>query len=141
MKNDYEKVVKSGNILEDLPRVKTWLNAEQFPVEKEVNKMPSMTVPDQTMSIQEIMKRYARGLSLGGSLRTPIYDNDEDFDNDLPDIRTMDYAEREEFAQRAQDEIAIITQKVKSETDAKKTKVVSGKPSQKDGAGEQEPTA
>ena len=34
---------------------------------------PSLTVPDQTMSIRTIMERYARGLPIDGQ-KTPIYD-------------------------------------------------------------------
>jgi len=36
---------------------------------------PSLTVPDQTMSIRTIMERYARGLPIDGQ-KTPIYDTE-----------------------------------------------------------------
>jgi len=55
---------------------------------------PSMTVPDQTLSIADILARHARGLPLTG-VRVPV---DYDEDNDLPDIRTLDLAERQELA-------------------------------------------
>lgn len=56
---------------------------------------PKQTVPDQSLSIKEILDRYARGLPLGGQ-RIPVYEPD----NDLPDPRTLDLAERQELAER-----------------------------------------
>lgn len=54
---------------------------------------PSLTVPDQSLTIKQILDRYARGLPLGGS-RVPVYEPD----SDLPDPRTLDLADREELA-------------------------------------------
>lgn len=74
-----------------------WTNyvQEQF----EVNDKPSMTIPDQTMSIREILTRYARGLPLGGG--QDVYYDEED---EMPDIRTMDLTDiadmRDEYLQR-----------------------------------------
>ncbi|QCQ85115.1 hypothetical protein [Blackfly microvirus SF02] len=49
----------------------------------EINLLPSKTVPDQSMSIGEIMHRYASGLPVGGT-RVPMYEEDED-----PEYDTM----------------------------------------------------
>lgn len=82
-------------------KVKTWLNAE--PTKGEVNRQPSMTIPDQTMSLREILQRFAQGLPVTGA-KVPVYDEE----NDLPDIRTLDLAERDEYANQFANEFAEI---------------------------------
>lgn len=73
-------------------KVKNSLNAKDFPKNYRKILTPSLTVPDQTMSIRTILERYSRGLPVGGRLDV-IYDED----NDLPDPRTLDLAERQEL--------------------------------------------
>jgi len=75
-------------------KVKNSLNAHEFPKNYEINDEPSMTVPDQTMSIRTILERYSRGLPVGGRL-----DEYYDEEDDLPDPRTLDLAERQELAE------------------------------------------
>lgn len=62
--------------------------------------LPSLTVPDQTLSIPEILRRYSRGLSLGG-MRTPIYEGEDDLFDGV-DPRTLDLSELHEIAQAGQ---------------------------------------
>lgn len=81
-------------------KVRNHLNSHTFPRNYEANTQPSLTVPDQTMTIREILVRYARGLPISGNV--PIYEGE---DNDLPDPRTMDLAERADFAEQVQEEI------------------------------------
>lgn len=66
----------------------------------EVNNKPSMTIPDQTMSIREILDRYARGLPIEAG-KVPIYDGEEY----SPDPRYMDLADRQEYMEYAKDQI------------------------------------
>lgn len=47
----------------------------QSDYEGEINNKPSMTIPNQTLSIPELIRRYASGQSLEGS-KTPIYDDE-----------------------------------------------------------------
>ena len=61
---------------------------------------PSMTIPDQTMSIREILDRYARGLPIEAG-KVPIYDGEEY----TPDPRYMDLADRQEYMEYAKDQI------------------------------------
>lgn len=72
--------------------IKNQLNAHQFETVGEKNTMPSMTVPDQSMSIQEILRRFASGLPVGGA-KVAFYDDGE---NPMPDPRKMDLAEWQE---------------------------------------------
>jgi hypothetical protein len=47
------------------------------PIEGEKFTQPSLTVPDQTMSIPELIRRYAQGLPLGAP-KVPIYEGTDD---------------------------------------------------------------
>jgi hypothetical protein len=60
-----------------------------------------MTIPDQTMSIRTILERHSRGLPIDG-IKVPIYEGEE---NDLPDWRRLDLAERQELAHLYTNEI------------------------------------
>lgn len=66
----------------------------------EVNLFPSLTVPDQALDLREILRRFAAGIPMDIG-KIPVYDED----NDLPDFRKMDLAEREEWRQRFQEEL------------------------------------
>lgn len=93
--------VKSREKLVKKTQVKTWLNAELFPDYGEVNNSPSLTVPDQTMSIPDILNRYAKGLPLDGQ-KIPIFEGE---DSDMPDPRTLDLADRQLLAEEALQEL------------------------------------
>lgn len=74
----------------------------------EINDQPSLTVPDQTMSLRTIVERYTRGLPIDGA-KVPIYDEE----NDLPDFRTLDLAERQEYAEQYAEELKHLAKKAK----------------------------
>lgn len=88
--------------------VKTIFNA--IPYNGKVFTMPSMTIPDQTLSIREILDRYARGLPL--EARTPIWDENPDIDDYIEDPRRMDLSERQQLAEEAKRELDEIKQKM-----------------------------
>lgn len=87
-------------------QVRTWFNKPIYKGEK--NDMPSMTVPEQAMSIREILDRFSRGLPLGGQ-RVPVYNGEDD---DLPDLRHMDLADRQEYMENAADELRSLKTKI-----------------------------
>lgn len=68
--------------------------------EGEVNNEPSMTIPDQTMSMREILQRFARGLPV--DVKVPIYDGEDDY---FPDLSKMDLVDRENWINNAKEEI------------------------------------
>lgn len=73
-------------------------------VKGEISTLPSKTIPDQAMSIPEILKRYASGQSLGGA-RTPIFD--ENPEDDLLQGRafaSFDLSEQHEIVKNAKKE-------------------------------------
>lgn len=72
--------------------------------EGETNTEPSQTIPDQTMSIPELIRRYASGQSLGG-IKVPIYD--EEPENDILQGRafaTFDLSEQHQIIKSAKSE-------------------------------------
>jgi len=85
---------------------KNIMNYEEY--KGEVNNQPSQTIPDQAMSIKEILQRFARGLPI--EQFSPKYDTDDVSEDDyLPDPRTLDLAERQEMSEIFRQEISRIT--------------------------------
>lgn len=64
------------------------------PFEGEKFDQPSLTVPDQTMSMRTLMERYARGLPLD-NMKKPLYDVDELSTG--VDLRKMDLVDIQEM--------------------------------------------
>jgi hypothetical protein len=96
-------------------KIKTMLNAQEFPKNYERNTKPSMTIPDQALSVKDILNRFARGIPV--EERTPIYEDVESPDDFLPDPRTLDLAERQQYAEMVQEELNHIrSQAQQSET-------------------------
>ncbi len=81
-------------------KVKNSLNYDFTEQQGEVNTLPSMTIPDQTMSIRTIVDRYTRGLPVTGF--TPVYDGEDHY---IPDIKTLDLVERQEMADKIREEV------------------------------------
>lgn len=71
------------------------LNPEKFPRLYERNVLPSLTVPDQTMSIQEILERHTRGLGIDQG-KVPMYYGDDEV-LDQSDLKKMDLSELQEL--------------------------------------------
>ena len=63
----------------------------------EVNNMPDMAIPDHNFTLRELVQRFSRGLPISTREQLPgLQDGDsEDF---IPDPRTLDLAEREQYA-------------------------------------------
>lgn len=93
-------------------KIKNMLNAIDFPYLGEVNNEPSMTIPDQTMSIRTILERHSRGLPVGGSLDV-YYDEDDT----MPDYRTLDLSEIADLKQEVKDTIEKHKKKVINNVD------------------------
>ena len=82
------------------------------------NNQESKTVPDQSMTLRELLIRYAKGLPLEGA-KTPIWEGEEGFD---VDPEKLDLADREELAEKAREELKAINERVKEEVEKKKSK-------------------
>jgi hypothetical protein len=77
--------------------------------EGEINNEPSLTIPDETMSIREILSRYSRGLSV--DQKVPYFD-EEDYH---PDLSKMDLADREDYIEKVKQELKDLHEKLKTE--------------------------
>ena len=88
---------------------KTQYNAHAYEKQYEINTKPSLTIPDQTLSVKEIMDRFVRGLPVEGA-KIPIYEGDE---SDLPDLSKMDLTERQETIERIKNEVETIRTRVR----------------------------
>lgn len=84
-------------------QIKTNYNYRDVLPTGEINNEPSLTVPDQSLTVSEILSRFTRGLPVSGA-RIPIYD----VDDDMPDPRTMDLADRQSYAEYAQEQISAL---------------------------------
>jgi hypothetical protein len=83
--------------------VKNSLNYDYKEQKGEVNNLPSMTIPDQTMSIRTIVDRYTSGLPVTGF--TPVYDGEDFY---MPDPKTLDLVDRAELAEKVKEEVSSI---------------------------------
>jgi hypothetical protein len=68
---------------------------KKTPAPGKIFTQPSLTVPDQTMSIRTIMERYARGLPTD-NVKTPLYDVDELSQG--VDLRKLDLVDIQEMS-------------------------------------------
>lgn len=85
-------------------KIRDWMSYDHESEKYEKNTQKSLTIPDQALSIKEILNRYARGLDVEGF--KPIYDDDDITAEDyMPDPRTMDLAERQEYQEQYQNEL------------------------------------
>ena len=99
-------------------QIKNYLNRDSFPKKYKEFTMPSETVPDQSLTMRQILDRYARGLPL--DVKTPIWEEDDEL-NPLPDVRTLDLTEKQDMLQSAKDELNAIKQKM---AEKRKTKAI-----------------
>lgn len=70
----------------------------------------STAIPDQSLSVKQLIDRYAKGLPLGGA-KMPVYDGDEDF---YPDPQSMDISERIIFLEERQAELDKLQKDIKA---------------------------
>lgn len=71
------------------------------PDKGQFNEMPSMTVPDETMSIRDLVSRHARGLPIKGIDKEAIFQPDID---GIP-FEMLDISERHELMEQTTQKI------------------------------------
>lgn len=115
---------------EDLQKRKTRIISQLdfvlFPKYKEKNVGISMTVPDESMTIREIMKKHVSGMRIADSLQRQGY-YEEDVDHDSPDMEKVknqdifDRVERLNFEKSKQQSIQNQIQKNQQNQQNQKT--------------------
>lgn len=78
---------------------------------KEVNLKPSQTVPDEVLSLNELLHRYARGQSV--QVLQPVWNGDEE---EFPDLDRMTAQERLDYARELQENIIELKQQQENES-------------------------
>lgn len=91
--------------------VRNSLNA--LPDKGSVNEGEDMTVPDQAMSIPEILRKYANGGLPNHMIREGVYD-EEGEGAIFPDFEKLNAAEREEVMELAREELNTLRDKIKA---------------------------
>lgn len=76
-------------------------NYKTYPTRGEANYSPSLTIPNDSFSLQELLDRNQRGLPLTTSGRTELYHGEEE----MPDLQRMDISEIHDLAQANQNHI------------------------------------
>lgn len=66
----------------------------------------SLAIPDQSLSIQEIVKRFVRGIPVDVLQREPVYADQNEFD--LEKLSRMDFGEKAEYASNLRDKASKI---------------------------------
>lgn len=94
-------------------RFKTPFNHESYvgPHQFEVCKTPSETVPGQSMTVREMMRRHAAGLPVLGA-KIPLYQTDEEKALGLPDLSRMDRAEKEMVLHEFREKLTAMQQEI-----------------------------
>jgi len=99
--------LSTGEMLIDpQKRFKTQYNAKLFPTVGEINNMTSETIPAQSMSVREIMVRFAKGLPIDGA-RVVEYDGGEDL-LDGVNWNTLDLSEKANFVENLKSELSAL---------------------------------
>lgn len=104
-----------------LPGVWNTLNVYRRQMFNEPGGGISQTVPNQVMSVREILQRFAAGLPVSGQ-RVPFYDDPEGVNDDaegMPDLSRMDIEEVAELRRMNEDKIRVLNQKLKDDEKAK----------------------
>lgn len=80
-----------------------------------ITTQPSLTIPDQTQSLREIVRRHVRGLPIAGN--QPIYQMDEETGEGLevPNLKAMDISEVQEYKQQINDYVTATRAKLTQE--------------------------
>lgn len=76
------------------PTIQTPFTMQQH--EEELNTLPSLTVPDQSMSVDEILQRFATGRPIPDLSSKMTYTGDQY----LPDLKRLDLVEQQELIDR-----------------------------------------
>lgn len=111
------------------PKVRHNWNGKEFPTDHEVNDLPSETVPDQSMSVKELLERYARGIPLTDSGRIPIWYTDEELKENreimnIPDIEKLDISERYELIEMQKERVQEIKDQLKAKQAQEKERII-----------------
>lgn len=76
----------------------------------EINDEPSMTIPGDTMSLRDMLDRFARGMALPP--RPEPYYNEQ---QQLPNLNSMDLVDRQDYLQNQKELVDLLRQQYEDE--------------------------
>lgn len=82
----------------------------------EINNLPSMTIPNEALSVREILVRYSRGMPIDS--KVPMFDEE----NDLIDPRKIDLADAQTLREQYQEELEQINERKKKRDEEQRKK-------------------
>lgn len=86
-------------------KFKTQFNLESFPAPRmESIKTPSMTLPDQAMSMTEILRRHKNGLPISGN-STAFYEETQGEGMTTQEFQRLDLADQEQIIIQRREEL------------------------------------
>ena len=85
---------------------------DRNPLDYEHNTMPGKTLPDDSLTLREILTRYAKGAPLSVHEYNPVYHGEDVY---LPDFSKMDLSEIEAFKSEIEDNLKDTKQKFTKE--------------------------
>lgn len=103
-----------------MAKFQTQYNRDIKVIHMEINKDPSMTIPDQTFTLPEIIARFAKGLPVKGNSQVPMYDEGTDILKGV-NFNTLDLSEKQDFINDTRNEYKSLQDKIKNHGN-KKTK-------------------
>lgn len=100
---------------------RTQFNNASMPQDLEKNTHPSETIPDQSMSVKEILNRYAKGLPLHSNKQVGEYYGDDQY---YPDLARLDLSEKQELYRENQAKIRSLQKLMEEDEQKEKQKKV-----------------
>lgn len=104
MRNIDYLVSENGEIMEQ-PRLRTSMSP--VPVKGELNSLPSMTQPDMTLTMRQLLENHTRG-TYALKEYNPVF-NEE---NEVPNFKAMDLVEIQEYRMRLAEQMENDKQKL-----------------------------
>ena len=86
--------------------IKNSLNASYFKKQNQVFTQKSQTVPDQSLTMRQLLDRYAKGLPL--EAKEPVYYGE---DTEIPNFKKMDLTEIDEYRKNLNEDITRLSKK------------------------------
>lgn len=93
-------------------KVKNIFSSSLFDTNYEQNNEPSQTIPDQSLTVKQILQRFASGQSLEG--KTAYYDESES-EEYFPNPNYLDLAERQQLQEDYKEELEDIKRRNKKQ--------------------------
>lgn len=106
------------------PKIRTQYTNNETDYEK--NSGISETVPDDTLSIPQILERFVKGQPVYASNRTPYYDSENDF-AEVPDLAKMDLTEQADYFEAHRNNLAKLRKQFSHEEEQKRMDTLKAK--------------